>query len=71
MVTHTFTGPQYRLWAEAIDVKQHSSYDEHPQGSYFSAMQGRAHSVRKSSSSDPRMFINSPSILLHNIMFNH
>ncbi len=45
----TYTGPQYRLWAEA---KQHSSYDEHPQGSYFSAMQGRAHGVRKSSSSN-------------------
>ena len=26
----TYTGPQYRLWAEAIDVEQHSSYDEHP-----------------------------------------
>ena len=47
-----YTGPQYRLWAEAIDVNQHSSYNEHPQGSFFSAMQGRAHGVRKSGSSD-------------------
>lgn len=47
-----YTGPQYRLWAEAIDVNQHSSYDEHPQGSFFSAMQGRAHGIRKSGSSD-------------------
>ena len=47
-----YTGPQYRLWAEAINVNQNSSYDEHPQGSFFSAMQGRAHGVRKSGSSD-------------------
>ena len=37
-----YTGPQYHLWAEAIDVNQHSSYDEHPQGSLFSGTQGRA-----------------------------
>ena len=47
-----YTGPQYGLWAEAIDVNQHSSYNEHPQGYFFSAMQGCAHSVRKSGSSD-------------------
>ncbi len=47
-----YTGPQYHLRAEAIDVNQHSSYDEHPQGSSFSAMQGRAHDVWKSGSSD-------------------
>ena len=32
--------------------KATSSYDEHTQGSFFSAMQGHAHGVRKSGSSD-------------------
>ena len=30
-----YTRPQHRLWAEAIDVNQHSSYDEHSQVSFF------------------------------------
>ncbi len=47
-----YTGPQYRLWAEAMDVGQHSSYDEPPQGSYFSVLQGKAHGVRKDGSND-------------------
>ena len=47
-----YTGPQYRLWAEAIDVNQHSSLDEPPQGSFFSNIQGRTHGVKKSDTSD-------------------
>lgn len=47
-----YTGPQYRLWAEAIDVNQHSSLDEPHQGSFFSNIQGRTHGVKKSDTSD-------------------
>ncbi len=47
-----YTGPQNHLWAEDVDVNQHSSYNENPQGSFCSAMQGCAHDVRKSGSSN-------------------